>query len=345
MENGLPPFISVIIPTYERPARLLRCLSALETQDFPPDRFEVLVVDDGGATPLTGLIDSLRHRLNVTLLRQPHAGPATARNYGASHARGSYFAFTDDDCTPAPDWLLRLSASFTQFPECVLGGRTVNELAGNPYSTASQLLVDFLYACWNPTTQEATFFASNNLALSAKCFNSVGGFDVQWDRAAGEDRDLCDRLLGHGYRLIYVSDAVVHHAHSLTFRSFCRQHFNYGWGAHRLHKLRAKRTGNHVQFASLTFYLRAAVYPFRQHTPVRKTGLVALLLGVAQAANTVGWVAAALNKIGTGLSTHDKAFEIRRDRNIEDTSMLRANQRRSSVMVSVKRMLKFLGRA
>src|SRR5262245_35313420 len=97
------PFISVIIPTYERVGQLSVCLGALVAQDYPRDHFEVLVVDDGSATSPEAGVDAFRDRLNVQFLTQRHAGPATARNFGAAHAKGDFLAFTDDDCVPAPN--------------------------------------------------------------------------------------------------------------------------------------------------------------------------------------------------------------------------------------------------
>lgn len=292
MDNSLP-FISVIIPTYERPAQLTECLHAFVAQDYPPNRFEVLVVDDGGVASMNELINAFRPRLNVTLLKQPHSGPATARNRGAAHAKGSHLAFTDDDCTPAPDWLRRLSTSFGLFPVSVLGGRTINALLDNSYSAASQLLVDYLQMCWNSRSTGGTFFPSNNLALPAKCFKAVDGFDPRWDRAAGEDRDLCDRLITHGYRLVSSPGALVYHAHHLTLGTFCRQHFSYGWGGYQLHQLRAQRGTGHIQFEPFTFYLKMIAYPFTQ-TRLCKAVLFAMLLGLAQVANALGWMTAAV---------------------------------------------------
>ena len=150
------PFISVIIPTYERAGQLSVCLGALAAQDYPRDRFEVLVIDDGSATSPEASVETFRHQLNVRLLKQPHAGPAAARNYGAAHAKGAFLAFTDDDCAPAPGWLQSLATGFVSCSDCVLGGRTINELANNPYSTVSQLVVDYLYAHWNSDPEHAS---------------------------------------------------------------------------------------------------------------------------------------------------------------------------------------------
>jgi GT2 family glycosyltransferase len=152
----------------------------------------------------------------------------------------------------------------------------------------SQLVVDYLYARWNPDPVHATFFTSNNLALPAKCFQAVGGFDTGWTRAAGEDRDLCDRLIARGYRLIYAPDALVYHAHPLTFRTFLRQHFDYGRGSFRFRQIRARRNHGSIRVEPLAFYVRIPGYPFGR-TQGRKAVLLAAVLAVAQIANAAGY--------------------------------------------------------
>ena len=281
------PFISVIVPTYERAGQLSVCLSALLAQDYPLDRFELLVVDDGSSTSPESMVAAFRDRLNVRCLTQPHAGPAGARNHGAAHAKGEVLAFTDDDCMPAPGWLRSLATGFSACSDCVLGGLTVNALTSNMYSTASQLIVDYLYAQWNYDLGRATFFTSNNFALSTRCFHAVGGFDTSWTRAAGEDRDLCDRLVSDGYRLTYVPEALVYHAHPLKFVTFWRQQFNYGRGAYRLHLLRARRVAEGIHFQPVTFYLQLLGFPFVRERSM-KALRIAGLLAIAQAANMVG---------------------------------------------------------
>ena len=98
---------SVVIPTYNRPSQLRECLEALADQDYPRTAFEVIVVDDGSTESLRGIDDLFRAKLPLVFLRQQNAGPASARNTGAQHAKGRYIAFTDDDCVPARDWLRR----------------------------------------------------------------------------------------------------------------------------------------------------------------------------------------------------------------------------------------------
>ena len=169
-------------------------------------------------------------------------------------------------------------------PQHMVGGRTVNALTNNPYATASQLLVNYLYEYYNRDPDHARFFTSNNLALPAELFHRIGGFDVRLTRAAGEDRDLCARWLEQGYGLFYEPAAVVCHAHDLTLRKLWRQHFQYGRAAFYFHRQRGRR----AKMEPPAFYLRLLRYSFSQGRGYAALGL-AMLLGLSQVANAAGY--------------------------------------------------------
>jgi GT2 family glycosyltransferase len=257
--------------------------------DYPRDRFEVIVVDDGSEPPPEGVVASFRDPLDVMLLTQPRAGPAAARNAGAAKARGEFLVFTDDDCAPAPDWLRTLASRFATSQDRAIGGRTLNALPNNLYSTASQLIVDYLYTYYNADPDRARFFTSNNLALPSDRFHAIGGFDTTFAHAAAEDREFCERWLHHGYPMTCASEAVIYHAHALTFRTFWRQHFNYGRGAFRFHRLRAQRGSGYLKLEPLSFYLTLLRYPFSQARGQQALLLVTLLM-VSQAAIAAGFL-------------------------------------------------------
>lgn len=281
-------FFSIVIPTYNRPERLQQCLDAIAQLEYPRDRFEVVVVDDGSDSPIEPVVTVFRDRLNLTLIQQANAGPATARNTGAAQATGKYLVFTDDDCTPLPNWLQVLEAHFLSHPRAIVGGRTLNALPNNLYSTASQLLIDYLYDYYNVNFQQATFFASNNFALPAEVFGKVGSFDTTFPLAAGEDRELCDRLLYHGHPMHYAAEAQIHHAHWLTLKKFWRQHFNYGRGAFHFHQVRARRLAHKIKVEPWTFYTNLLTYPF-SHPPQQPSILITLLFVLSQVANIAGF--------------------------------------------------------
>ena len=283
------PFFSIIVPTLNRPAQLATCLESLACLDYPLDRFEVIVADDGSQTRLETLVASFSNRLDIVLARQPHSGPAIARNKGAAQAKGDLLAFTDDDCTPAADWLKTLEARFAETPDIMIGGRTLNVLLDNPYSTASDLLIRYLYAYYNRNPDQAGFFTSNNLTVPKGRFRQLGGFDMSFPRAGGEDREFCERWLRHGFRMTYAPEVLIYHAHRLTLHSFCGQQFNYGRGAFRFHKLRARHRLHHLKIERSSFYVNALRYPLSEIRDTKKLLFLALIV-LSQGANATGFL-------------------------------------------------------
>jgi len=209
---------------------------------------------------------------------QANAGPASARNSGAHAARGTYLVFTDDDCLPDPQWLSTLALSVSERPRSAVGGRVVAVPDGGMYSDASQMLIDFLYTYYNTDQKGTRFFITSNLVLPAAAFWEVGGFDASFPLAAAEDRDMCDRWCTHGYEMVYAERAIVRHAHALTLRSFCRQHFNYGRGAYHLHRARSRRGEARLRIEPLRFYSRLIVYPISRGRGIRAAGSSLLML-------------------------------------------------------------------
>ena len=284
------PTFSVVVPTYARPGPLRGCLEALARLDYPRERFEVLVIDDGGPAGLEAVVAPLRGRLNVTLLRLPaNAGPAAARNAGAARATGRFLAFTDDDCTPRPGWLRAFAARFAAAPDHLLGGRTVNVLVDNVFAAASQDLIDYLYAYYNRVPSEARFFASNNLAMPAEAYRAIGGFDASFP-PAGEDRELCHRWRDSGRAMTYVADAVVGHAHALSLHRFWCQHFTYGRGAFHLDRALRRSGRRSLGVEPLAFYLNLVGHPLRDRTRHGRVAGMALMV-VSQIANAAGFFA------------------------------------------------------
>jgi glycosyltransferase involved in cell wall biosynthesis len=298
------PLCSVIVPTRNRPRQLAECLRSLAALDFGPDRFEVIVVDDGGSTALEGVVAPFRHSLDPKLVTQQRSGPAAARNAGAARARGPYLAFTDDDCTFGPTWLAALCRVLARSPETMVGGLTVNGLRANTYSTASQQLISYLYGWYGESSYP--FIASNNMALSARSFDLMGGFDEAFPRAAGEDREFCDRWTHRGHSIVIAQDAVVYHSHDLTLRGFLRQHLGYGRGAYHFHRIRATRRQKRLRVEPMRFYADLVRYPFGRGDGPRALAH-ALLLVMSQLLNACGFFWEAALSAGPGATRRKRS--------------------------------------
>jgi GT2 family glycosyltransferase len=94
------PFISVVIPTFNRARQVQTALRSVLTQTYR--NFEVIVVDDGSTDSTERVVRELvncreRNEIQVRYIRQPNQGQSVARNRGTEEARGEWIAFLDSD--------------------------------------------------------------------------------------------------------------------------------------------------------------------------------------------------------------------------------------------------------
>ena len=190
------PVISVIIPTFGRPALARSAVLSVLGQQTPA-AFELLVVDDGGTpTAAEGLNDIQDPRLR--LLRIDNGGPARARNTGMREARGRIIAFMDDDCTAEPGWL---AAGFARFAD----GVVMVQGPVAPPRPASPLEWHFMNTGAHRHDLTCNLFVRRADALA------VDGFDERFKMPAGEDFDFCARVEKRG-SVVVAADARVTHA-------------------------------------------------------------------------------------------------------------------------------------
>lgn len=263
---------SVVIPTYDRPEPLRRCLEGFLRLDHPS--WELLVVNDGGQTSFAAIDDALRARLPLTTIDAPHRGPAAARNAGARAARGQFLAFTDDDCIPEPDWLRQLERGFGGENAAVLGGAAINPFPDSTAAVTWEVYLEFLREYFRDAEGNGLMLPSNNLAYRREAFFSLGGFDETFPLAAAEDVDLAYRAVGAGLRQRYFDDARVWHYHRSTPRGYLRQQFRYGRGSFDLRRRKYAVKG--IPRRPGEFYWRLAQFLRRRRAPPGVWALVAL---------------------------------------------------------------------
>jgi GT2 family glycosyltransferase len=285
---------SVVIATYNRPAELARCVKALGGVKFPRAGFEVIIVNDGGSIASSDSLRALAPGVNLRVASQRNAGPGAARNTGARAANGEVLAFIDDDCIPPSDWLENLAAAVERSPDAMIGGRTINALESNSYSRASQSLVDYVYHFYNAgDSARASFFASNNMAIPARAFAGINGFDENFRTA--EDRELCARWKANGGQFVYASNVIMHHAHDLSLLSLYRQHFGYGRGALPYWKKTGRGGLKGIRVEPLSFYAGMLRYPFAHGEP--RPFVVASLILFSQVSNALGFAREAASSV------------------------------------------------
>jgi GT2 family glycosyltransferase len=270
------PLCSVVVPTRDRPELLRSCLDGLAALDYPRERLQVIVVNDGGSATAAG-------EGADDLLVTGGIGPAGARNAGVERAEGELLAFIDDDCYPRADWLDRLVSRWEQERVAAVGGQTVNALPDSLCAEAAQLVIDVGYV--QNSAPDRRWFTTNNLLVPTAGFRDLGGFDAAYRTA--EDRDFCARWLDSGRPMSYEPTAVVGHSRRMGLTEFAAMHFAYGRGAFRFHRDR-RRLGAPVAVEP-SYYVALARAAFDRDSPGRAAALEGLLL-VWHATNTAGFL-------------------------------------------------------
>jgi glycosyltransferase involved in cell wall biosynthesis len=209
---------SVVVATHNRAGLLPALVAALEAQTLEPDRFEVVVVDDGSTDGTPEVLDRLAAAspLALRLLRvERNQGAGAARTLGVLSAAGPIVAFTDDDCRPAPVWLERGLRAMSTHGHCFVVGRTDPDPVD-----ADRLVRPFARTLRSRSTR---FAPTANVFYRREDIIAVGGFDRRFPSAAGEDTELSLRVRETGVDPVYEPDALVHHAvHPGGFRAALR---------------------------------------------------------------------------------------------------------------------------
>ena len=197
--------ISVVIPTYQRPQLLLRCLTALLQQSFCNEEFEIIVVSDGIDPVTSHSLTALPSGKYPVLRYYPlpeKSGPAAARNLGWILADAPLVVFTDDDCIPDSRWLEAMWTSYQSAGkrEVAFSGQTVVPVTEPP--------TDYERNISNLASAE---FITANCACTRKALARVGGFDERFKMAWREDSDLQFKFIDNGIPILKAEHAVVTH--------------------------------------------------------------------------------------------------------------------------------------
>jgi glycosyltransferase involved in cell wall biosynthesis len=215
--------VSVVVPTYRRPALLERCLRALVAQNFPSESFEIVVADDGPDDSTRRVVRewALRTRGTPEIRYVPvnaTQGPAGARNRGWETADSPIIAFTDDDTVPHPDWLVEGYHVMLASPKHLAAtGRVVVPLPRDRAPT------DYEKDLAQLGTAE---FVTANCFVRRSALEAIGGFDERFTCAWREDSDLQFTLMKSlRGEIVKAPRAVVEHpARAMTWTDNLRAH-------------------------------------------------------------------------------------------------------------------------
>ena len=215
------PMVSVVICAYNAERTMRPCLESLRRLDYP--NYEVVIVDDGSRDRTAEIsMDFPEFRL----IRQPNRGLSVARNVGMHAARGDLIAYTDSDCVVDPHWLAFMVRTMVEggFDGCGgpnyaphETGRIEGCVAASPGAPCHVLTGE----------DRAEHLAGCNMVFSKPALLEAGGFDPQFT-SAGDNVDICWRMLDAGLRLGFCPAAFVWHFRRNTVKAYYGQQRGYG---------------------------------------------------------------------------------------------------------------------
>jgi glycosyltransferase involved in cell wall biosynthesis len=214
------PRVSVVVCTYNGARTIEDCLTGISKLKYP--NFETIVVNDGS----TDAAPDIASRFDVRLISTENRGLSSARNTGLAAATGDIVAYIDDDARPDPHWLSYLAWTFETTDHAGVGGPNfapagdgliADCVANSPGGPMEVLISDSV----------AEHIPGCNMAFRREALVSIGGFDPLY-RTAGDDVDVCWRLLDAGGTLGFHAGALVWHHRRNSVGTYWRQQVGYG---------------------------------------------------------------------------------------------------------------------
>jgi glycosyltransferase involved in cell wall biosynthesis len=220
-DTGVSPFVSVVIPTYNRPGLLAKTVESFLQQTYPADRFEIIIVDNNSSDDTPAVIDELAEQSSqVRGLTEGRKGAHFARNTGGRAAKGEILYFTDDDMLADARLLEKIVEPFLIGAEVgSASGRIIPSWETEPpvwvlEHCRNELLSlnDLGVATIISDTDPGVF--SCHQAVLRDAFFLAGGFNP--DTNAGElvgdnETGLNIKIRDLGYRFAYVGGSVIRH--------------------------------------------------------------------------------------------------------------------------------------
>jgi len=205
------PTVSIIIPVYNDPKGLEKCLEAVTCSNF--ENFECLVVDDNSSDDTT----SVAKQFPVKVIELcENNGPAHARNCGAKASSADILLFVDSDVLIFPDTISKIVQAFQEQKDVAA---IIGSYDDEPHerSVISEFKNLFHHYVHQKSSELASTFWAGCGAIQKKVFMEAGGFGESFKRPAIEDIELGYRLRNSHHKILLKKEIQVKHLKRWTF--------------------------------------------------------------------------------------------------------------------------------
>jgi len=234
--------LSVIIPVYNQGKIFTKTLKALFEQNFPEEKYEIIIVDDGSIDNTLRVLNSFKNKkknLKIFKTLSKH-GKGSARNLGIKNAKNEVVVFLDGDILAHPNLLREHSNWHKKFNKknfAMVGYITwFPKLKITPFMNwlehgGKQLAFDELK---NNERINYNHFYTGNASLKKDFLIKNGLFDEDFGRNMYEDLELAYRLMKKNLKIIYNKKAIGYHFHPTNPEKYSERMIRVGKGAKTL---------------------------------------------------------------------------------------------------------------
>lgn len=215
------PFVSIIIVNMNGKNWLKKCSKSVLASDYPHERFEIILVDNGSTDGSVEFVKNLfmnDTRIKV-LCNERNVGWSPANNQGMKLAKGEILVCLSNDMEVDPEWLKEIALVMRRNSR--VGMVQCNSLSMRDRTTsdsAMNFLDAFGYAYGYTPSKEPTevFFAEGMaFAVRRKVIEEIGMLDDYYFMEY-DDMDFSWRARLAGYKVFFVPSANVYHARGAT---------------------------------------------------------------------------------------------------------------------------------
>ena len=206
--TGWEPKISVVIPAYNEERNLSRCLDSLLASDYPKEKLELLVIDDGSKDRTLEIANSYKDNC-VKAFHKKNSGKANSLNYGIEKATGELIATLDADSYIMPDTIRKMLPHFNEDAVVAVTAAVKTEPPKNFIQELQK--VEYIYTLFSRRLLcfiDAVHVTPGPFSMFRKwVFDEVGGFDPN---NILEDQEIAMRIQSYNYKIRSSLDASVY---------------------------------------------------------------------------------------------------------------------------------------
>lgn len=215
------PFISIIIPTYNRSNLLSLTLDSFLAQNYDPNMYEIIVANNNSTDQTQNIIDEYCHKYSkITSFVEKRQGVHYARNSAAKFAKGEILYFTDDDMIADQNLLKEIVVPFLIDDKVSsVTGKVLPKWEQPPPEWVLHLCLNYLLSLQDKpedliiSSSDFGVFSCHQ-AIRKEVFFQSGGFNPE--NTAGEwigdgETGLNIKIKELGYKFAYIGSSVIYH--------------------------------------------------------------------------------------------------------------------------------------